>query len=108
MAAATESFKVCHSPIHTVSSSKESSWDLRISERYSLYRPAGVSWGSASDLPFGLSHDGNVKTAIEAAESPAMGSMIFYYSLFNFEFYSANLSIIFKMASVEICFISYF
>ena len=110
MAAATESFKVCHSPIHTVSSSKESSWDLRISERYSLYRPAGVSWGSASDLPFGLSHDGNVKTAIEAAESPAMGSMSFKYDflLFNFEFYSANLSIIFKMASVEICFISYF
>jgi hypothetical protein len=43
-----------------------------------------VSWGSASDLPFGLSHDGNVKTAIEAAESPEMGSMIFKYDFLLF------------------------
>ena len=40
--------------------------------------------GFPSDLPFGPSHDGNVKTAIEAAESPAMESMIFKYDFLLF------------------------
>ena len=91
---------VCHCLRCSVKSLMERLSSLRISDRYSLYVPAGSVLTFAIRLPFPLSHDVHVNMAIETAIVLAIIMCSFKFDfnvfiLYYFVLFCAKLYIIF-------------